>query len=62
VEGGVEGTGVSGEEILTIAADETAEILTVKATSTVDASKSGEATVTVYARSGGTSPRSPASP
>jgi len=47
VEGGGSGTGISTSGLLSIAATETAQILTVRATSTIDASKSGTATVTV---------------
>ena len=46
VRGGKEGTGIT-DGLLTVAADETAETLTVVATSTLDQTKSGEATVTV---------------
>jgi uncharacterized repeat protein (TIGR02543 family) len=42
-----EGTAINAEGELTIAADETAETLTVTATSTLDNSKSGTASVTV---------------
>jgi uncharacterized protein YjdB len=45
VAGGVTGTGISAEGVLTVAADESAASLTVTATSTVDTSKSGTATV-----------------
>jgi len=44
---GVSGTNISSAGLLTVAANETAVTLTVKATSTVDTSKSGTATVTV---------------
>ena len=47
VEGGVSGTGISNTGLLTVDANETATTLTVKATSTVDSTKSGTATVTV---------------
>ena len=46
VEGGGTGTAISKSGLLTIAAGETASVLTVKAASTVDTSKSGIATVT----------------
>ncbi|MDR1326311.1 MAG: leucine-rich repeat protein, partial [Treponema sp.] len=49
VEGGVTGTSISSSGLLSIDANETAATLTVKATSTVDTSKSGTASVTVYA-------------
>lgn len=41
------GTSISGDGLLTVAADETAGTLTVTATSTVDTGKKGTATVTV---------------
>jgi hypothetical protein len=41
------GTAISADGILSVAANETASTLTVKATSTVDATKSGTATVSV---------------
>jgi hypothetical protein len=41
------GTAITNAGVLTVAADEAAETLTVKATSTFDTSKSGTATVTV---------------
>jgi hypothetical protein len=41
------GTGIAANGVLTVALDETAETLTVRATSTVDTSKSNTATVTV---------------
>ena len=47
VEGGVAGTTISSDGVLTVAADETATTLTVKAISTVDSTMSGTATVTV---------------
>ena len=47
VEGVVSGTTITSAGILTVAANETAETLTVRATSTVDNTKSGTATVTV---------------
>jgi formylglycine-generating enzyme required for sulfatase activity len=47
VSGGGEGTMISGEGVLAVAASETAETLTVRATSTADTSKSGTASVTV---------------
>ena len=47
VRGGKEGTTITTDGLLTVAADETATTLTVVATSTQDQSKSGEATVTV---------------
>jgi hypothetical protein len=49
VERGGAGTGITNAGLLTVAAGETAQTLIVKATSTVDASKSGTAAVTVYA-------------
>ena len=53
VEGGTTGTTISDTGLLTVAADETATTLTVTATSTVDQSKSGIATVTVKAEEPG---------
>jgi len=47
VEGGVAGTAITAAGVLAIADDETAATLTVKATSTVDDTKFGTATVTV---------------
>ena len=47
VEGGVSGTSISATGRLTVAADETAVELTVRATSTFDATRSGTAIVTV---------------
>jgi hypothetical protein len=52
VEGGGEGTGISDTGLLTVAANETAASLTVRATSTVDTAKSGTATVTVNSGQG----------
>jgi endo-1,4-beta-xylanase len=50
VEGGAKtGTAINKEGVLTVASDETATKLTVKATSTVDTKKSGTAAVTVTA-------------
>jgi len=49
VTGGGNGTNISASGYLTIAANETAATLTVKAVSTVDTSKSGTAAVTVTA-------------
>ena len=49
VSGGVNGTNISPSGLLTVAANETAAALTVRATSTVDRNKSGMATVTVTA-------------
>jgi formylglycine-generating enzyme required for sulfatase activity len=49
VSGGVSGTSISAGGVLSIDADESAETLTVRATSTVDTAKSGEAEVTVIA-------------
>jgi hypothetical protein len=43
----VPGTGISSSGLLTVAASETADSLTVRATSTFDTSRSGTATVTV---------------
>ncbi|WP_041611252.1 hypothetical protein [Treponema primitia] len=57
VTGGVTGTGFSGTT-LTVASNETATSLTVRATSTVDPTKSGTATVTV---TGATPPPTPPS-
>ena len=53
VEGGTTGTTISDTGLLTVAKDETATTLTVKATSAVDESKSGTATVTVKAEEPG---------
>ena len=47
-------TNISTAGVLTVAAGETASTLTVKATSNADSTKSGTATVTVKAASGGT--------
>jgi chitodextrinase len=47
VEGGVTGTAITGDGTLTVAADETAQTLTVKAASTQDTTKVGRADVTV---------------
>ena len=47
VTGGKSGTGISASGLLTVAADETATSLAVKATSTVDTAKSDTVTVTV---------------
>ena len=47
VTGGGAGTSITTAGLLTVAADETAVTLTVRATSTVDATKSGTASVTV---------------
>jgi hypothetical protein len=47
VAGGVAGTSISASGLLTVAAGETASTLTVRATSTVDITKYGEATVTL---------------
>lgn len=47
VEGGISGTSVDANGKLTVAAGETAATLTVRATSALDAQKSGTATVTV---------------
>lgn len=48
VEGNIStGTAITGSGILAVAEDETADFLTVKATSTADTSKSGKAAVTV---------------
>ena len=52
VTGGIAGTAISTDGVLTIAAGETAVRLTVTATSTVDDSKSGTTTVTVFSGSG----------
>jgi hypothetical protein len=52
VPGGGTGTGITSDGLLTVAAGETAETLTVKATYTVDTTKFGTATVTVYANAG----------
>jgi hypothetical protein len=49
VSGGVNGTNISPGGLLTVAANETASALTVRAVSTVDINKSGTATVTVTA-------------
>ena len=49
VEGGGSGTGISTGGLLSVAADETALMLTVRATSTVDIKKSGTASVTTSA-------------
>jgi hypothetical protein len=48
-EGGGTGTTISATDLLTVAAGEAATSLIVRATSTVDTSKSGVAAVTVYA-------------
>ena len=48
------GTKISQAGLLTVAEDETAAILTVRATSTVDAAKFGEATVSVVRKPSGT--------
>ena len=56
VSGGVTGTGISTDGLLTVAAGETAASVTVKATSTVDASKSGTAVVTITAQTGPAAP------
>jgi len=47
VEGGITGTTIHPTGILEVSANETASTLTVKATSTVDTTKSGTATVTI---------------
>jgi len=47
VEGGVSGTTITTAGVLTVASNETATTLTVRATSAVDNTKSGTATVTV---------------
>jgi hypothetical protein len=47
VEGGVTGTSITGGGVLTVAANESAASLTVRATSAFDTSKSGTAAVTV---------------
>ena len=47
VTGGITGTSIDSAGVLTVAEGETAATLTVKATSTVDTTKSGTATVTV---------------
>jgi len=47
VTGGVSGTGIDTKGLLTVAGNETAKTLTVKAVSTIDPSVSGTATVTV---------------
>ena len=47
VEGGIAGTTITQNGALTIGATETASTLTVRATSTIDTTKSGTATVTV---------------
>jgi hypothetical protein len=52
VTGGVAGTGITTGGLLTVAAGETAGTLTVKATSTVDGTTFGTATVRVYASQG----------
>jgi hypothetical protein len=49
VEGGVEGTAISTDGVLSVAAAETASSLTVRAVSTFDTTKSGRANVTVSA-------------
>jgi hypothetical protein len=49
VEGAKAGTTISDEGVLTVATNETADKLTVRATSAVDTTKSGTATVTVTA-------------
>jgi hypothetical protein len=55
VSGGKTGTGISDTGLLTVAADESAPTLTVKAVSALDTAKSGEATVTVTAPASGKS-------
>jgi hypothetical protein len=52
VAGGVPGTAVNGAGLLTVAANESAASLTVRAASTVDTSKSGTAVVTVITPEG----------
>jgi hypothetical protein len=52
--GGAAGTGISGGGLLSVAAEETAASITVRATSTVDTSKSGTASVTVTGSGPGT--------
>jgi hypothetical protein len=47
VEGGSFGTGIAGEGLLAVGADETAASLTIRAASSYDATKSGAAAVTV---------------
>ena len=47
VEGGVAGTTIDSNGLLTVAGDETAQTLTITATSTLDDTKSGSATVAV---------------
>jgi len=47
VTGGVTGTAITSAGVLSVSANETTSTLTVKATSTVDTTKSGTATVTV---------------
>jgi hypothetical protein len=54
VEGGGNGTSISTDGLLSVAANESAPSLTVKATSTIDTSKSGTASVTIS--SGGQTP------
>lgn len=49
VAGGIAGTGINASGLLSIAVGETASTLTVRATSTVDPTKYGEASVTVAA-------------
>lgn len=49
VSGGVAGTSIDASGVLTVAAGETASALTVRATSTIDPSKSGTAAVKVTA-------------
>jgi hypothetical protein len=53
VEGGGTGTSISGTGLLSVAADESAVALTVRATSTVDTGKSGTAAVAVTGGSSG---------
>ena len=53
------GTTISDSGVLTVAADENAATLTVKATSNGDSTKSGTATVTVPTQSDPTSPTTP---
>jgi hypothetical protein len=54
VEGGVTGTAITGEGVLTVADNETAASLTARATSAFDTSKSGTAAVTVTEVTDGT--------
>jgi uncharacterized repeat protein (TIGR02543 family) len=53
------GTGISTSGLLTVAADESAETLTVRATSTADSSKSGTASVPLEGGTAGLSPGTP---